>query len=166
MSRNRNYPYGLFEGLFRGWWLAAVLSLIGFLVFGSGLPDVAEGLMMAGLRDVDGDFETWNRFGFANGFGAGLLPVLLALPGAWLVDRYGPRRVALYGLTAVVVGYLVLAGASPVNWAMYLSAALLTLGATVGFSWVPSATLNYWFQRRKATAMAIPIVVFFLLALG
>ena len=23
---------------------------------------------MAGLRDVDGDFETWNRFGFANGF--------------------------------------------------------------------------------------------------
>ncbi len=160
MSLNRNYPYGLFDGLFRGWWIAAILSLIGFLVFGRGLPDVAGGLMTAGLRDVAGDFETRNGFVFVHGFDSGLLPVLLALPGAWLVDRYGPRRVALCGLPAVVVGYLVLAGASPVNWTMSLSAALLTLGATVGYSWVPSATLNHWFQRRKATAMAIPMVAF------
>ena len=33
-----------------------------------------------------------------------------------------------------VVGYLTLSGAPPVNWVMYLSIALLIVGATVGFT--------------------------------
>ncbi len=160
MTSNRNYPYGLFDGLFRGWWLAIILSAIGLLAFGDGLPGLAQDVMMASLPDIDDDFETWSRFRAITSFSSGLLPTLLALPGAWLVDRYGPRRVALLGLPVAVAGYLALIGASPVNWVMFLSAALLTAGSTIGFSWVPATTLNNWFHRRKATAMAIPVVAF------
>ena len=45
-----------------------------------------------------------------------------------------PRRVALWGVLLAVVGYLTLIGAPPVNWVMYLSIALLIVGATVGFT--------------------------------
>lgn len=160
MNPNRNYPYGLFDGLFRGWWLAIILTLIGFLMFRHGLPGVAQDLMMASRLDSDYGFDAWRWFGVIPSYRNTLLSTLLALPGSWLVDRYGPRRVAFFGLPVAIVGYLTLIGASPVNWVMYLSAALLIIGSTVGFSWVPAATLNHWFHRRKATAMAIPIAGF------
>ena len=160
MTADRRYPYGLFEGVFQGWWLAVALAVIGFLVSREGLPDLAQELMAASLPDIDEAFDPWNRLGMVTSLANGPLPALLALAGAWLVDRHGPRRVALFGLPIVVLGYLVLVGSGPLNWVMYLSVALLTIGASVGFAWVPAATLNNWFHRRKATAMAIPIVAF------
>ena len=160
MATERRYPYGLLEGVFRGWWLAIVLAAIGCLVSRSGLPDLAHGLMMASLPDIEESFKLWGKLASTTNLANGMLPSLLALPGAWLVDRYGPRRVALFGLPVVVLGYLTLVGAAPVNWAMYLSVALLTVGASVGFTSVPTAALNHWFHRHKATAMAVPIVAF------
>ena len=100
------------------------------------------------------------RLGEATNFTYGWPTLLLALPGAWLVGRFGPRRVALYGLPVTVVGYLILIGAELVNWVMYLSIALLTVGAVGGFTSVPAATLNNWFHWRKATAMAVPLLGF------
>lgn len=160
MTTERRYPYGLFEGVFRGWWLVVVLAAISCMVSTSGLPDLAQYLMLASLPDIEESFELWGKLATATNLANGLLPSLLALSGAWLVDRYGPRRVALYGLPVVVLGYLALIGAAPVNWVIYLSIALLTAGASVGFTSVPTAALNHWFHRRKATAMAIPIVAF------
>ena len=109
---------------------------------------------MASLSDIDEAFDPWSRLANCP------LPSLLALGGAWLLDRHCSRRVALFGLLVAVLGYLILIGSAPVNWVMYLSVALLTIGASVGFACGPAPTLNHWFHRHKATAMAIPIVAF------
>ena len=109
---------------------------------------------------MDWGLELWGRLSTATNQANGLPSSLLALPGAWLVDRYGPRRVALFRLPVVLLGYLILIGAAPVNWVMYLSIALPTVGASVGFASMPTATLNHWFHRHKATAMAVPLVAF------
>ena len=163
MTSGRDCPHGLFGDLFRGWWLAIFLTVITLLVYEDALPDLARELIFASLPDTGGSFKTWDWLKDATNISEltdGLPLVLLSLPGAWLVDRFGPRRVALWGVLLTVVGYLTLIGAKPVNWVMYLSIALLIVGATVGFTWVPAATLNNWFQRRKATAMAVPLFGF------
>ena len=154
---------GLFGDLFRGWWLAILLTAIALLVYEDALPDLARELIFASLPDTGVSFKTWDWLKDVTNISEltdGLPLVLLSLPGAWLVDRFGPRRVARWGVLVTVVGYLTLIGAQPVNWVMYLSIALLIVGATVGFTWVPAATLNNWFQRRKATAMAVPLFGF------
>ena len=163
MTSDRNYSQGLFGDLFRGWWLAIFLTVIALLVYEDALPDLAREFIFASLPDTGVPFKTWDWLKYVTEIGElldGLPLVLLSLPGAWLVDRFGPRRVARWGVLVAVVGYLTLIGAQPVNWVMYLSIALLIVGATVGFTWVPAATLNNWFQRRKATAMAVPLFGF------
>ena len=163
MTPDRNYSHGLFEGSVHGWWLAILLTAIALVVYEDALPDLARELIFASLPDTEVSFKTWSWLQDVTRISEltdGLPLVLLSLPGAWLVDRFGPRRVARWGVLVAVVGYLTLIGAQPVNWVMYLSIALLIVGATVGFAWVPAATLNNWFQRRKATAMAVPLFGF------
>lgn len=137
MTPDRNHSHGLFEGLFRGWWLAIFLTVIALLVYEDALPDLARELIFASLPDTGVSFKTWDWLKDVTNISEltdGLPLVLLSLPGAWLVDRFGPRRVARWGVLLAVVGYLTLSGAPPVNWVMYLSIALLIVGATVGFT--------------------------------
>ncbi len=72
----------------------------------------------------------------------------------WLLDKYGPRRIARIGAVLVLIGFL---GFSQVNsiWQFFLSFLLISVGA--GFSGFLTVTLSIvrWFTSNRARALAI-----------
>ena len=52
MRPDSDYPRGLFDGLFWGWWLVAFLTVISFLLYRDGLPDFARELASSACRTL------------------------------------------------------------------------------------------------------------------
>ncbi len=71
----------------------------------------------------------------------------------YLTDRVGARRMVFIGLSILGLGFLFF-GQVQNLWMFYLSFVLMSMGQGLG-SWVPlMTTLNHWFARRRATAVA------------
>jgi MFS family permease len=121
----------------------------------------------------------FTSFGVAYSFGAFLLPMSAALgsgPGATAavfslttmalfglgalsgpaVDRFGPRRVVLFGALAMGLG-LVLTSRATALWQAYLGHGL-GVGLGVACSYVPLvAVVGGWFTRRRTLAVGIAV---------
>ncbi len=72
----------------------------------------------------------------------------------WLLDKYGPRRIARFGAVLVLIGFL---GFSQINsvWQFFITFLFISIGA--GFSGFLTVTLSIvrWFVQRRARALAI-----------
>ena len=121
----------------------------------------------------------FTSFGVAYSFGAFLLPISAALdsgPGATAVvfslttmaffglgalsgpavDRFGPRRVVLFGALAMGLG-LVLTSRATELWQAYLGHGL-GVGLGVACTYVPLvAVVGGWFDRRRTLAVGIAV---------
>ena len=121
----------------------------------------------------------FTSFGVAYSFGAFLLPMGAALgsgPGSTAavfslttmaffglgalsgpaVDRFGPRRVVLFGAVAMGLG-LVLTSRATALWQAYLGHGL-GVGLGVACSYVPLvAVVGGWFTRRRTLAVGIAV---------
>jgi len=81
---------------------------------------------------------------------------LLGAPAGMLADRFGPRRVALVGAVALVLG-LAGASSSPSLLALYVTYSI-GIGVGVGLTYVPSVgAVQPWFLRRRAFATGIAV---------
>ncbi len=70
----------------------------------------------------------------------------------YLTDRLGARRMVLFGLLILGVGFLLFWQVRTL-WMFYLAFIVMALGQGLG-SWLPlMTTLNNWFAKRRATAM-------------
>ena len=136
---------------FYGWRLvlvgAFVLALTGD---GFGMPKIAGQLLGDQLSYGSG----------SNGFVVGLallrsvVPALLLPFVGWAVDRWGARRMVVWGFASMGGGFALLAvsGFTPFY---YLSLLALVVGSTTGSQLPMAAAVNNWFQRRRATAMGL-----------
>ncbi len=72
----------------------------------------------------------------------------------WLIDRYGPRAIMRIGLVMYAIGFMLFSQLdSPLTY--FLTFALLSTGANLGgFIALQVAVVN-WFDRRRATAIAL-----------
>ncbi len=88
-------------------------------------------------------------------YAASLIFITGALSGH-LADRFGPRRVVLFGTAAIVAG---LAGSAAAASLTAVTAWFtLGVGMGVGFVYVPSiGTVQRWFTRRRALASGIAV---------
>lgn len=96
----------------------------------------------------------WSRVAIASGYAlVQLVGGLLGPLQGWLLERFGPRRVAGTGLVAFGAGLIATSQVTTLAW--FVAAMLLTgLGvATSGFLTVTTAIVP-WFRRRRATALA------------
>ena len=139
---------------FDGWRVVLVGALIVAIasnpVGAVGLPRMAE-IALGDLWTVRGHVAL---FAFAHLVFTDALPVLLLPFVGWGVDRWGSRRMVLYGLITLGAGLLLYLGAQ-VTAVFYLVIAMGSIGGVVG-SQLPIATaVNNWFRRRRALAMAV-----------
>lgn len=73
----------------------------------------------------------------------------------YVVDRFGPRRIALFGGVMAGLGFILLSQAN--NYVMFLViyVGVLSLGFNAGFNHAIMTSVNSWFVRRRGVAMAV-----------
>ena len=135
---------------FYGWrvvWVGAVILVIGS--YEQGLPQ----LMRFTLGEVVVRRGSLT-FAVAHGLLTGLLPLLLMPLAGWAVDRWGARRLVLWGLLTLGVGAILYLG-HQISGVLYVSLLVVGVGGVVGTYLPAAAAVNNWFVSRRAMAMAV-----------
>ena len=142
---------------FYGWrvvWVGAFILVIGS--YEQGLPQ----LMRFTLGEVVVRRGSLT-FAVAHGLLTGLLPLLLMPLAGWAVDRWGARRLVLWGLLTLGVGAILYLG-HQISGVLYVSLLVVGVGGVVGTYLPAAAAVNNWFVSRRAMAMAVlslPLVI-------
>lgn len=71
-----------------------------------------------------------------------------------IIDRFGPRRVMLFGVVVTGISFLLLSRIQTL-WQFYLVIVLMTVGMSFGTFIVLVTTVGNWFIRRRARAISI-----------
>ena len=137
------------RGLFYGWWLAALASLVGGLATGP----VSSG-MGVWLRSLETQFH-WSRTQLTGAFSIAQMEGIIVVPLAGLlVDRLGSRGMVLIGLLVIGVGFVVFSRTTSLVL-FYGAFAILMLGMALGTNLPMMTVVNRWFIRNRSTAVAI-----------
>ena len=137
------------RGIFYGWWLVGLSLLLTGMTSGAIWGSVG-----VWLKTLELQFG-WTRTQMTGAFSMAQLEGSIVGPLAgYFVDRVGPRLMVLFGAVVVGVGFVVLSR-TPNLPVFYVAFALFMLGASTG-TWLPTmAAVSRWFNRRRATAVAI-----------
>ncbi len=96
----------------------------------------------------------WSRTAVASGYAlVQLLGGLMGPAQGWMLERFGPRRVAAVGVALFGAGLIL---ASTVSTLSAFTGAMAVIGVGVALSGFLTATTSIvpWFRRRRATALA------------
>ena len=137
------------RGLFYGWYIVAAGAWTNFLVI--GLVTFSFGVFIDSMR-----FELgWSVAAISLGvslrsFEQGLLAPVTGV----MIDRLGPRRMAITGIIFTSIGLVVFSQARSLE-IYYLSSLILAFGQSLGSLQPFSAALMFWFQRKRGRAMGL-----------
>lgn len=140
------------RSLYFGWWLVGgtmVMQLFQALLFYN-----AFGLYVVALTQEFGWSITLLTGGYAL---LQLLSGLLAPVQGMLLDRFGPRRVVVFGTLAFASGLFMLAATSTLV-GFYAALMVIGLGASLGGYLSLTTAVVPWFERRRALAMSLMAV--------
>ena len=148
--------------IFFGWYIVAAAAAIN--VYGAGVWFYGFPIFYKVLLDA---------FGWSAAAGAAIIS-LSRLEGGlegpiigWLVDKYGPRRLAIIGAVIFGVGYLAMSQINengytigPVHVSAFVAFALLyagwmSIGYNTGFGHASQAAVNAWFIKKRSRAFAV-----------
>ena len=137
------------RGLFYGWKLVGLSALVLALISGPIWNGV--GIWVKALELQFG----WSRTQLTGAFSLTQLEGSILGPFmGYFIDRLGPRRMVLIGLTLIGLGFLVFSRTT--NLATFYFAYILIMAGSIAGSWLPMMTvINRWFNRRRGTAMAV-----------
>ncbi len=138
------------SGIFYGWWI--VLACLVMIAYGEGAYYYGFGVFVRPII---------SEFGWARAVVAGVFS-LAAIPGAItgpifgpLVDRFGPRRFMLIGLTVAGLGFVAMGFINSLLMLYLVWVLLIATGMQVGLYVPASAAVTNWFQKKRATALGI-----------
>lgn len=72
----------------------------------------------------------------------------------WLNDRFGPRFVMRIGIVLFGIGFMLFSQIRE-PWQFYTTFALMALGSSLGGFFPLTVAIVNWFERRRATALAV-----------
>ncbi len=73
----------------------------------------------------------------------------------YLIDRYGPRPIMLFGVLMTGLGYILLSWVDSYLAFLVVYLAVISLAFGAGFMHAPMALANTWFIRKRALAMTM-----------
>ncbi|MFC1933497.1 MFS transporter, partial [Chloroflexota bacterium] len=120
--------------MFYGWWVVLVAATM--QCFGSGVWFYGFSVI---FNAILGEFG-WARAVTAGAFSLARLEGGLEGPFVgWLIDKVGPRKMAIFGAVVVGLGYILLSRISAL-WMLYvLFGLVIALGYNAGFSHAATA---------------------------
>jgi MFS family permease len=149
MNKNQN-PVSKKRTIFYGWIIVACVFVITFVAFGSAysFSTFFESLQM--------EFHT-SRSSVSFVFSiAGFLYFSLGALSGQIADRFGSRRVIIFGVIVISIS-LLLASRVETMWQIYAVYGL-GIGIGIGFAYVPSmGVVQRWFVKRRALASGIAV---------
>jgi MFS family permease len=137
------------KGIFFGWWIAA--GAFGTQLLLAGLFQQAYGTYAAVWVKEFG----WSKTTIALAFS--LLRTETGLLGplqGWLLQRLSPKIVTRAGMILLGAGFILLSQAPSTAW-FFASFVLMAIGASLTGLLSLMTVLVNWFERRRATALAI-----------
>ncbi len=147
-------------GIFFGWYVVAAAAAIN--VYGAGVWFYGFPIFFKALRD---EFA-WTAAGAAAIISLSRLEGGLEGPIiGWLVDKYGPRRLAVIGAVMAGLGFFAMSRVDALNiGSVHVSAFVafavlyagwMSIGYNTGFGHASQAAVNAWFIRLRSRAFAL-----------
>lgn len=135
---------------FFGWRVVLALALM--RVIGGGVGLYGRGVFLLPMEEDLGVGRDSISLVFAV---TGLQVGLFAPIAGMLAQRYGGRKLLLFGAFSAGVGYIALFWVNSLLALFIVFAALISLGFNWAIFQAPTAITNAWFTRRKALALSI-----------
>ncbi|MAI53446.1 MAG: MFS transporter [Gammaproteobacteria bacterium] len=129
-------------------------ACVGVICSSIVLPFYTMGLFVGPVTETFG----WSRSEFqlsllfSTGFGVVTSPLV-----GWLIHRFGPRPVALFGIVGLSLAFLMPALTTGTLWQFYLAySAMAFLGAgTIPVTWTTAVTANFHIHRGLALGLVL-----------
>ena len=150
--------------VFYGWWIAVTALVVNGILSAPSFG--AAGLWIDSLESEYG----WGRTQLSIAFSLGQLEATFVAPlVGYLIDRFGGKRISIFGAFVSIIGFLSLSLTTPItdsreNWLdpgiFYLSYIMIVTGSTLA-GWIPmTVIINNWFNKNRSFAMSIGSVGF------
>lgn len=133
----------------RGW--RTLLSAFAAMGTGWSFTNISASVFM---KPMQADFG-WSRSELSFGPMAGLLVALLLPAIAWLIDRVGPRRVAIVGLLGIACAFCLFASIPRSHLFFYIAVACLGITGAACSQVVLSRGIAPWFERNLGAAIGL-----------
>ena len=138
------------RGMFYGWWIV-IAGGLGMSIT-AGINFHGFGNFIIPLTNEFG----WNRTTISGLFSlARMESGLLGPLEGWLVDRVGPRRLMIFGIPLMGVGYILMSRVNSLAAFFFVYIFAITLGNSLGMSTPMAASVANWFNRKRGLAFGI-----------
>ena len=138
--------------IFYGWWIVA--AAVGITLVGSTFFEYGFSSFFIPWHDSFG----WSRSVLGGVLGLSrLVGGLLAPVFGWLIDKYGPRRMAFLGLGILGLGFIALSFVNSLVMLYVVYLSLMSIGFSLGVFRPAQVAVANWFVRFRGRAMGIVI---------
>ena len=135
--------------IFYGWYIVAGGFLLSAML--GGLMFHAFGQYVVVLGEEFG----WSRTSLSIAFSIQMVESGLLGPAqGWALDRFGPRRIMLIGITIFGLGFMLLSQINTLT-EFYIAFVVIALGLSAGAGMGVAVAIVNWFRRRRALAVSI-----------
>jgi MFS family permease len=138
--------------VFYGWWIVAA----GFIINAFGIGTFFYGFSTF-FNPMIAEFG-WSRTLMSGVFAMSRLEGGIEGPIAgWLTDRFGARRMMLFGITIAGIGFTLISQVNSPQSLYLIFVLVLSLGINLGYTHATGAAVAKWFVRRRGRAFSILI---------
>ncbi|MDO8533000.1 MAG: MFS transporter [Dehalococcoidia bacterium] len=136
--------------IFYGWWVLAASVVI--TAFGTGPLFYGFGIFFPSIQQEFG----WSRTLIGGAYSAATISGgLVTIVVGFLIEKLGPRKLMLVGISAAAVGYMALSLVQSL-WMFYaVYIVLIAVGIYGGVQSPTEVVTAYWFVRRRAMAQGM-----------
>ena len=140
------------SGIFYGWWI--VIASMCALVIGSAFYWQGFGVFFLSLQE---EFDT-NRAAISGAIALSQLEGgMLGPVGGYLVDRFGPRRMMVFGVSVMGAGFILLSAVSSLVMFYVVFLGVISVGMSVGVRVPALVAPANWFIRKRGLAIGISL---------